>query len=503
MAIAAPTSRDLTAILSWNGQQGHPVVLAGQANYEDAQITGASVRLYDLVAGTNLTLLPTQLSSPGPLALADIDGDGDLDLFVGGRVVPGRYPEGAASSLYRNDAGKFTLDEANTALLATAGLVSGAVFTDLDGDGFADLVLACEWGPLRVFRNQGGRFTEATQEWGLGAFTGWWNGVTAGDFDGDGQLDLVASNWGRNTRFQRYLAQPLRVYYGESNNDGVWDLLETHFEPGFKKWTPWRDYDTVRGRFPSLVEKCPTFRSYGEAGAEDVIGANLKSTRQLEAATLDSMVFLNRGGKFVAKPLPPQAQFSPAFGVTVGDFDGDGFEDVFLSQNFFDVEPETSRYDAGLGLCLRGDGTGGFKALGPRESGVAVFGQQRGCAVADYDGDGRLDLVVCQSRDATQLFRNLGARPGLRVRLRGPAANPTGVGAVVRAKFGDRLGSAHEVHAGSGYWAQDGPVLVIATPAPPSQLWVRWPGGRALTIDLPANARDIEVALEGTVKALR
>src|SRR5437016_9902649 len=166
------------------------------------------------------------------------------------------------------------------------------------------------------------------------------------------------------------------------------------------------------------------------------------------------MMFLNRGDHFEARALPAEAQWAPAFAVCVGDLDGDGKEDVFLSQNFFAMNLETSRCDAGRGLWLRGDGKGNLSAMSGQETGVKVYGEQRGAALCDYDGDGRVDLVVTQNGAETKLYRNTGGKPGLRVRLKGPVGNPTGVGAVARLRFADRYGPAREVHAGSGYWSQ-------------------------------------------------
>src|SRR6185369_7369252 len=149
----------------------------------------------------------------------------------------------------------------------------------------------------------------------------------------------------------------------------------------------------------------------------------------LEATWLESTVFLNRGDRFEAHVLPVEAQMAPAFAVCAGDLDGDGHEDLLLSQNFFAVQPETPRYDAGRGLWLRGDGRGGFTAVPGQESGILVYGEQRGAAFSDYDADGRVDLVVTQNGAATKLYRNAGAKPGLRIRLTGPPANPSAVGA--------------------------------------------------------------------------
>jgi len=215
------------------------------------------------------------------------------------------------------------------------------------------------------------------------------------------------------------------------------------------------------------------------------------------------MLFLNRGKSLMPVPLPAEAQFAPAFAVNVTDMDGDGHEDLFLSQNFFAVRPERDRQDAGRGLWLRGDGIGGFVSVAGQVSGVEVYGEQRGAAVGDFNEDGRADLVVTQNGAPTRLFENVAARPGMRVRLKGPPGNPSGIGAVLRLEFASGPGPARELHAGSGYWSQDSLVQVLACPEPPSKLHVVWPGGQTTHYEVQPEAVEVVADVQGGLKMLK
>jgi hypothetical protein len=448
-------------------------------------------------------LIPGQGSSTGPLALADIDGDGDLDLFVGGRVVPGRYPEAASSLIFENHSGGWKLDEKNSALLKDAGLVSGAVWTDLTGDGYPELVLACEWGPLRVFANEKGRLREVTATLGLQKYSGWWNGVTAGDFDGDGRMDLVASNWGLNTKYKTSAEHVRRIYYAAWGGAGEIEPIEAYFDSEMNKWVPERDFNSAGKAIPRIHEKFRSHRKFAEAGIDEILGEHLKEARILEVNCLQTTVFLNRGDHFELVTLPAVAQFSPAFGINVADFDGDGIEDIFLSQNFFAVQPQTSRNDAGRGLVLRGKGLGVFEEVHGSLSGIKIYGEQRGSAISDFDGDGRVDLAVSQNGAATRLYRNVTAKKGLRVRLDAGPANPGGIGAIVQLSFGQTWGPAREVHAGSGYWSQDSAVQILGASEPATRIKVRWPGGKTTISEISTNAAEIRIDQSGGVKTIK
>jgi hypothetical protein len=495
---------DFTTALGWPSAPGVTTLLVGQANYETGRADLPAAHRFTFKGGAmeSDAALPALPASPGPLALGDIDGDGDLDLFIGGRVVPGRYPDAATSRLYRNERGAFALETEWKEL----GLVSAAMFGDLDDDGFPELVLACEWGPVKLFRNHNGKLspwdapvTLNSQPSTLNQLSGWWNGVALGDFDGDGRLDLVASNWGRNTVQQPWLKDGWRVYYGDLAGRGSVELIEAFHDADHRRVVPWRHLDVLAGAMPRLRERFRTSAAFGEANLEQILGDARPRLRELRVNWLDSTLFLNRGGRFEARSLPVEAQFAPAFAVCVADADGDGAEDVFLAQNFFAVEPETSRHDAGRGLWLRGDGQGGLTALSGDASGVKVYGEQRGAAVCDYDGDGRVDLAVSQNNAATKLFRNETARPGIRVRLRGPEGNGAGVGAVMRVPSAHGEGPARVVTAGSGYWSQGSAVQVLPAPDGPATISVRWPGGKVTVSDLPAGTREIVLNADGAI----
>ncbi len=496
----ASMPRDTTALLSWPQPGAPPALLAGSANYEDGFEQGSVTLLLNPQSGSIGQPTPGQASSTGPMSLADIDGDGDLDLFVGGRCVPGRYPEPATSLLFTNDNGQLSLDSRCLSSLAHVGLVSGSAFSDLDNDNDPDLILACEWGPVRVLRNTNGTFQDVSTELGLDRNTGWWNGVQTADLNGDGLQDIIASNWGLNTRYRASTEYPRRIYYGDFLENEVVQIIETLHDPQLGKEVPERSLGHLGMAMPTLPHEYPSHTAFARISISEMLEPLFDTARKVEANTLTTTLFLNRGDHFEPHPLPSEAQWSPAMAVCIADFDGDGNEDVFLGQNFFTVQPFTMRNDAGRGLWLRGDGQGGLEPVSGEESGLLIYGDQRGAAVADYDLDGRTDLAVAQNGFETKLYRNSRAKPGLRIRLLGPPQNPNAVGAVVRLGYTSQLGPAREIKAGAGYWSQDSNVQVLGFQTPPSFVQVRWPNGlisqtpvrpgrNELTIRLPSQTQ--------------
>jgi hypothetical protein len=373
-------------------------------------------------------------------------------------------------------------------------MISAALFSDIDGDGHPDLLLAPEWGYLRVFFNHGGRFVEAPASYGFRELSSRWNGIATGDLNGDGRLDIVATSWGRNTKYHVSAKNPLFAYYGNFDDHASLDVLEAQRDDEIGGIAPLDALPRLGAALPHVRERIHTFAEYSAATLEKVVGPLLEHGRRLEINDLDHVVFMNDGNHFTASPLPAIAQLAPAFYVGVADFNGDGKEDIFLSQNFFPTEIGTPRYDAGLGLLMLGDGNGGFVPMSERASGIAVFGDQRGAAFADFNRDGRLDLAVSQNGAATKLYQNVGAKKGLIVQLVGPRGNPSAIGALIRIHYpGNRFGPAREVQAGSGYWSMNSPVQVMGLDGDPDAVWVRWPGGKETTTEVRKENRTIRI----------
>ena len=487
---------DFTMALRFPGA-GRASLLIGRSTYRAPTpaeaLFAAGVARVELKGAAVQGIVAPDTASAGAMALADVDGDGDLDLFVGSRVIPGAYPVPPSAHFYRNEAGAFQLDQENDAALRLVGMVSAATFTDLDGDGDPDLALAIDWGPVKVFINDGGRFTEATERLGLSGLSGSWKGLTAGDFDGDGRLDLVATNWGRNVPFGADSASPLYVYVGNFRKGTGVDMVAGRYDSTLKAIAPIAAFSRLAWAIPELRKRIPTFADYAAAPIDKVLGEGFGSAIRIKCTLLDHVLLRNLGDRFQAVPLPREAQYAPAFAAVAADFDGDGSEDLYLAQNFSQTELTSPSFNAGRGLLMLGDGRGGFVPMTGARSGIEIYGDQRGAATADYDRDGRADLAVGQNAAPVVLLHNMGAAPGLRVRLIGSDGNPAAIGAAMRVKYASGEGPIREVRAGSNYMSSDGMVQVLGLRAEPKSVWVRWPGGKTVEMVVPAGAKELVI----------
>lgn len=445
--------------------------------------------------------LPELPISAGPACAADFNRDGQPDVFIGGRIVPGSYPLPARSSLLVNQGG--TLADVTDSLapgLSNAGMVTAALWTDVDGDGWIDLLLALEWGAVRCWHNESGqRFEDWTHRLGFdSAGTGWWNSLAAADFNGDGRLDYAAGNLGLNTKYQATPERPAVLYSGIFEDGGSSQLIEAQYEGD--KLFPFKGRKQLAKVIPSLLKKFPTNPPYASATVEEIFSAErLKTARRFAATEFQSGVFLSQpGGGYRFEPLPRGAQIAPIYGMAAGDFDGDGKADLYAVQNSYAPIPETGRFDGGLSSFLRGDGHGHFAVLPTLESGLIVPGDAKGLVVSDFDGNGWPDFFITRNNDITLAYLNRGAagQNCFGVSLHGPKGNLPVIGALITVVMTDGSLQAAEICAGGGYLSQSGAVSYFGYPQnnPPKEIRVRWPSGKTTSHPWPGPEKVVTIS---------
>jgi len=356
-------------------------------------------------------MLPALPISVGAAVAADFDRDGHADLFIGGRVEPGAYPQSPRSALLAWRDGRYVDVTPEVAPgLARAGMVTGAAWSDVDADGWPDLVLAREWGTIACWRNDAGRgFTDVSDKLGFAAAgTGWWRSLAAADLNADGRPDFVAGNLGLNTRYHASPEQPALLYAGVAVDGARPQLIEAHHADG--RIYPLATREHLVRAFPTLGARIPTQEIFARTPLEGVFpAAALAAATRLEATQLQSGVFLSRpDGTWTFSPLAREAQIAPISTIVSGDFDADGHVDLVVAGNDFTPTAEVGRFDGGLGWLLRGDGRGGLAPVWPRESGLVFSGDVRALVATDLDGDGRADLVATRNNAPSLAFARRG-----------------------------------------------------------------------------------------------
>ena len=487
--LSIPAAGDQAGIVSWTAN-GRTHIVVGMANYEQGSAEVPSALHFQLVNGevVQTDSLPGTLSTTGPLAAADYTGNGEIDLFVGGRFLPGQYPRNASSRLFRNENGELKQDPDNAQVFENIGMVTGAIFTDITGNGEQDLAIATEWGPVKLFINNGGVFTEMSSEFGVDQIHGRWQGIASGDLTGNGYPDLVVSNWGLNSPYQEGSSEhPHKLFYSDFNNNRQMDIVESYYDSEIGGYVPRRKFMDFEPIHDSIMLHIRSHREFSEFTIEDIFLRDHREIPHKELNTLEHTLFINNDGEgFTPSSLPAEAQFSAGFFVGIADMDNSGNEDIFMTQNFFAVsDPQRNpRLDGGMGIWLKGDGNGNFEAVSGHISGVEVYGEQRGAALGDFNQNGRVDLAVSQNSAETRLFLNRTEQQGIRIKLSGPQGNSAGIGSAIRLIYGDGSeGPVRTVHAGSGYWSQNGTTQILGLKEVPSHIQVQWFDGTVQKVE--------------------
>lgn len=409
----------------------------------------------------NEKAIPDIRSNGSVVVAADYDKDDDLDLFVGGNVIPGQYPYPDRSFILNNQNGTFIdVTEEIAPGLSDIGIVNDAKWSDFNNDGEIDLIIAGEWMPLTFFKLTAGKFSNVTASSGLGDYVGWWNSLTSGDFDQDGDIDYVAGNLGLNTNFRGSKDHPLSVYAADFDGNGSVDPIVTTFikaEDGSLKEFPMHAKDDLTFLIPRMKKKFPKYGIYSEATINEVLTPDeIKAAKVLRSTHLASSYIENKGdGSFRISELPLKTQVAPVFGMITKDVDQDGFLDVVGVGNSYSTEVTTGRYDALVGLYLRGNGRGEFVLKG-LDSGFFVDGDAKG--IASLELNEKQLWLITQNNDSLKVFETVNNQDN-QIKMISYKAHPLDVFVEVELISGKVY--KHEFMYGSGYLSQSSRVISI------------------------------------------
>ncbi|MFQ5627569.1 MAG: VCBS repeat-containing protein [bacterium] len=410
---AANRSEDVDAAFFDANGDGRPdlYVVSGGNEYFGRQ-EPLKDRLYlntgDGRFGNAQDMIPEIYANGACIEPADFEQDGDIDLFVGSRSVQWQYGFIPESYLLINDGkGKFTdATDSLAPALSEIGMVTDAVWADLNMDGWQDLVVVGEWMPITVFQNQHGKFVDATEKYGLQNTHGWWNTVFAADMNQDGFVDLVAGNMGLNSILKASKEKPVQLFINDFSGNGKPDQILTYFNG--EKAFPLASPERMLGNIPSLRAKYPTYAAYAGQSIQDIFSNDqLISAIIRKASEFASLFLLNNGDEtFDTRPLPNEAQFSPIYAILIDDFNNDSHLDILAGGNFYGVLSDQGRYDASYGCLLIGDGAGAFAPASPQESGFVVTGEIR-LIKSLQTAVGETLVLAARNNDTVVIFRHM------------------------------------------------------------------------------------------------
>jgi len=411
--------------------------------------------------------LPVNHTSKSCVRAADYDKDGDLDLFIAGRVIPGQYPKPTSSFIYRNDTKngivKFTdVTKEVAASLDSIGLVCDAVFSDFDNDSWPDLILSGEWMPITILKNNNGHFSNYSKEAGLDNQKGWWSSIVPGDFDNDGDIDYIVGNLGLNSYYRANQQNPARIYAKDFDNNGSFDAVPSLYLPAtaadpVRKEFPAQTRDDIIRQLVSFKSKFQTYKSFAEATFDKLFTPEeFKGALILEANNFQHCLLKNLGnGKFELSPLPFITQYSCINGMLAEDFDGDGNLDLLLVGNDYGTEVSVGRYDGCNGLFLHGDGKGNFAPLTIIQSGWFVPGNAKSL-IKLRNKNGQPLLIAGQNKGPIQVAKLNRECTSIQVM-------PDDVAVVVQLPDGRK--QRRELNYGASFLSQSSRFIFLAAPA--------------------------------------
>ncbi|HYW35114.1 MAG TPA: VCBS repeat-containing protein [Balneolaceae bacterium] len=430
----------------------------GSPNYQD--------RLYENEGNGQFVDLPNALpplrESGSVVTAADYDHDGDLDLLVCGGIKPGNYPKPASCHILQNNSTKKQIKfkdvtDAVAKPLQHIGMVTDALWTDYNNDGWPDLILCGKWMPITILKNEHGKkFVNITHSSGIADKVGWWNSLVAGDFNNDGKMDYIAGNLGTNTIFKATNKRPVGIYAGDFNNNGIHDAVITHYAIGTKGKLheyPINSFNNMVSQIPDLFKKIKNDSSYAQATIKNILsGHQLKKALKYHANDMKTSYIENHGnGKFSLHALPAQAQFAPIFGMISGDFNNDGKLDVLLSGNEYKTIIQSGSYDALNGLLLSGNGQGKFTPQSIASSGIFIPGN--GKSLIKLSGaHGNYLVAAGQNKGPIKLF-------ALHKKVKIYPVKAMDASAVIHFKDGKKR--KVEFHYGSSFLSSSGRFIAV------------------------------------------
>lgn len=348
-------------------------------------------------------------SDKGPVALGnlsvikanDFDNDGDADLFLGARIIPGNYGLVPHSFLFRNDNGAWT--DVTPSDLGGAGMITDAIWSDLDADKYDDLIMVGDWMPVKIFRGNGKSFEAAIT---IPGTEGWWTAIEQADLNNDGKNDLILGNWGLNSKFKASTTKPLTMFVKDFDQNGKSEFVINWYPPLDNKSVPFAAKLDLTSQLPFLKKKSLTYNEYAKKDYTELFNEDVrKGAIEYKATYLESAVLWNHGAmKFVAEALPLEAQVSPVFAIHVGDLDGDAHTDLLLCGNLYGLKPEVGRQDSNKGVVLKGDGHGKFAYVPASESGITISGEVRDVKLLRMNGKSQA-ILVGRNNNSALIFK--------------------------------------------------------------------------------------------------